>query len=71
MKHFIASLFGVYHLIHFAMIVLVWIFSPILDAPWLHKMKDAILASPEYEGIHPSKNNVIIAYMLSVLHSYL
>ena len=50
-------------LIHFAMIVLVWIFSPILDAPWLHKMKDAILASPEYQGIYPSINNIIIAYM--------
>ena len=65
MKHFIASLFGVY--IHFAMIVLVWIFSPILDAPWLHKMKDAILDSPEYEGIYPSINKIIIAYTFAFL----
>ena len=53
--------------IHFAMIVLVWIFSPILDAPWLHKMKDAILASPEYQGIYPSINNIIIAYIACIL----
>ena len=39
-------------------------FSPILDAPWLHKMKDAILDSPEYEGIYPSINKIIIAYVL-------
>ena len=63
MKDFIASLFRAYHLIYFDMIVFgLMFFSPILDAPWLHKMKDAILASPEYEGIYPSINKIISAY---------
>ena len=57
----------IWSIIHFAMIVLVWIFSPILDAPWLHKMKDAILASPEYQGIYPSINNIIIAYIFAFI----
>ena len=66
MKDFIATLFRVYHFIWTAILIcLVWIFSPILDAPWLHKMKDAILGSPEYEGIYPSIIKIIIAYVLT------